>query len=84
MRRRYHPGRDVTAAAGLELVELPAIEQAAVYRFEGEPAGIDEAYQALGVWLDEHGHRTDGTASETTVDTCADGWTVEVALPITG
>ncbi|WP_084798867.1 MerR family transcriptional regulator [Actinosynnema mirum] len=73
-------GRD----GGFEVVELPAVERAAVIVHRGAMDGVVPTAQALERWVDAHGHRADGYPREVTLEAperLAD-WVTELQLPL--
>lgn len=81
-------GADSAGGAGLEggfeVVELPAVERAAVIVHRGSMDGVVPTAQALERWVDAHGHRADGYPREVTLEAperLAD-WVTELQLPL--
>lgn len=72
--------------AGVELVELPALERAATLVHHGAMSEIGASYQRLGVWIEENGYRTDGTAREVYLvshPAPQHDWETELQMPLT-
>nr|WP_280470335.1 MerR family transcriptional regulator [Nocardia brasiliensis] len=72
------------AAYDFEIVDLPAIEQAATVVHKGSMNEVLEPWQALGRWIDENGYRTTGPSREVTLVYTEDqsGWVTELQEPI--
>ncbi len=69
----------------VELLTLPAQKSVASLLYRGPMSGIAEAYQTLGVWIEENGYHTDGTAREVYLKTMPapeEEWETEVCMPI--
>jgi DNA-binding transcriptional MerR regulator len=85
---RCRAGITVTDRAvpdGVDLVDLPALDAAAVLVHRGAPATIGGSYQRLAVWLEENGYRTDGTAREVylvSVPEPQEDWVTEIQMPV--
>ncbi|PRZ42705.1 DNA-binding transcriptional MerR regulator [Antricoccus suffuscus] len=85
-------GAGITVGPGVsgdavEVIELPAIDQAAVYVHHGAMATIGEAYQILATWIEDNGYRTDGTAREVYLVGHPDPeetWQTALQMPISG
>lgn len=74
------------APEGLELVDLPALEQAAVLEHHGSMEDITGSYQRLAVWIEENGYRTDGSARERYLVSWPepeDEWVTAIEMPVT-
>lgn len=70
----------------LQVIELPAIPEAARYVYEGPMSGIDEGYQTLATWIEDNGYRTDGTAREVYLVSHPEPeqrWRTELQMPVT-
>lgn len=69
---------------GYEVVELPAIERAATYRYRGDMAGIGEAWRALTEAVAAHGdHLLDPTREiYLEADGPQSGWLTELVIPV--
>ena len=81
---RDHGDRD-GHPAGVELVELPTIDSAATLVHDGVMAEIGASYQRLGVWIEENGYRTDGTAREVYLVSHPEpqqNWVTELQMPV--
>jgi DNA-binding transcriptional MerR regulator len=73
---------------GFDLVELPAIEEAATLLHHGPMMDADRTMQVLARWIDDNGYRTvgPGYAREVYLDCPPDGqekWITEMQLPVT-
>ncbi|PZG22892.1 MerR family transcriptional regulator [Spongiactinospora gelatinilytica] len=76
---------DATAGP-LEVTTLDGITAAACYVHHGPMAAIGEGYQALATWIEDNGHRTDGTAREVYLISHPEPeerWQTELQMPIT-
>ncbi|GAA2658886.1 MerR family transcriptional regulator [Actinosynnema pretiosum subsp. pretiosum] len=70
--------------AGFEVVDLPAVERAAVIVHRGSMDEVVPTAQALERWVDAHGHHADGYPREVTLEAPerrAD-WVTELQLPL--
>ncbi|RBQ18830.1 MerR family transcriptional regulator [Spongiactinospora rosea] len=79
------PDADPEAAGPLEIRTLDGIGAAACYAHHGPMAGIGEGYQALATWIEDNGHRTDGTAREVYLvahPEPEERWRTELQMPI--
>jgi DNA-binding transcriptional MerR regulator len=68
---------------GLESFDLPAIEAATIVH-HGSMDGVDETYQTLTAWIEDHGHRATGYAREVYL-ACPDdidAWVTELQIPL--
>lgn len=77
-------GSDAATDAA-QVLELPAIGQAATYIHHGSMATIGEAYQILATWIEDNGYRTDGTAREVYLvghPDPEDTWLTELQMPL--
>jgi DNA-binding transcriptional MerR regulator/effector-binding domain-containing protein len=73
------------APDGLEVVELPALESAAVLQHHGCMEDIGGSYQRLAVWIEENGYRTDGSARErylVSYPEPEDDWVTAIEMPV--
>jgi effector-binding domain-containing protein len=73
-----------TEAGGVEIVDLPAIGQAATVVHRGSMDNCLASYQALAQWIEAHGYRSAGYARELYLD-CPedqDKWVTELQEPI--
>ncbi|AKU15440.1 MerR family transcriptional regulator [Luteipulveratus mongoliensis] len=76
---------DVDEVGAAEVLDLPGLDQAASIVYAGSMSGIDEAYQKLGVWIEENGYRTDGTAREVALVSFPEPqekWVTEIQMPV--
>jgi DNA-binding transcriptional MerR regulator len=78
----------VHANAGFDVVDLPAIEQAATALHEGGMAEAFRTGQKIANWIDDNGYRTvaPGFAREVYLDCPPDlaRWVTEMQVPVTG
>jgi DNA-binding transcriptional MerR regulator len=68
---------------GLETFDLPAIEAATIIH-RGSMDGVEESYQTLVAWVEDHGHRAAGYAREIYL-ACPDNlddWVTELQIPL--
>ncbi len=74
---------DDPAAAGVEVIELPALPLVAAAIHRGTTSDCDITYQALLAWIDEHGYRPLGYSREVDIE-CGpdDRWVVELQIPV--
>lgn len=82
----FEPGAAVEVQEPAVAGRLPA-GQAVVARYEGPYAGIDEAYNALKVWIEERGYEAAAAPWETYLDdlqeaAAAGRWRVDLVWPI--
>ncbi|WP_308409432.1 GyrI-like domain-containing protein [Streptomyces pinistramenti] len=63
-RPREGAGRSRAGAGGFDVVELPAVEQAATMVHRGPMSRILPTAQHLAHWIDADGHRSAGYARE--------------------
>ncbi|SER45793.1 DNA-binding transcriptional regulator, MerR family [Lentzea xinjiangensis] len=75
-----------SASHDFEVVDLPALAQAATIVHHGPMDDVDATYQAVAAWVEAHGYRQHGFARE--VYLCYGqgdpaGWTTELQLEIT-
>ena len=71
--------------AGVEIVDLPAIDQAATLVHRGSMDNCMTSFQALAQWIEAHGYRSAGYARELYLE-CPedqDKWVTELQEPIT-
>lgn len=65
---RVHAGAPVNAEAGrtydFDIVDLPAVEQAATALHHGDMATVDATAQGLAQWIEDNGYRSSGLARE--------------------
>jgi DNA-binding transcriptional MerR regulator len=76
---------DPGPVGGFEVVDLPAIGQAATMVHRGSMDNCMASYQALAQWIEAHGYRSAGYARELYLD-CPqdqDKWVTELQEPIT-
>ena len=69
----------------LEVVELPAIEQAAVRVHHGPPDTIGDTWMALGEWISREGYAPVGPGREVYLsppDVPMEDWVTEVQIPV--
>lgn len=74
------------APEGLEVTDLPAVDQVAALEHHGCMADIGEAYQRLAVWIDDNGYRTDGSATERYLVSwpeAEEDWVTRIEMPLT-
>lgn len=79
------PVADDVDIDGIELSTLDAIEEAASYPHHGKMVDIGEGYQTLATWIDDNGHRTDGSAREVYLVSHPEpeeNWRTELQMPI--
>jgi len=71
--------------SGLAVVDLPAVESAAVIIHHGSMDDVMPTGQALARWIDANGYRSDGYIREVTVEWSPDRdqWVTELQQPIT-
>lgn len=77
---------DDVVVDGLDIVTLDGIDAVASYVHHGEMVDIGEGYQALATWIEDNGHRTDGTAREVYLVSHPEPeerWQTELQMPIT-
>ncbi|MFC8383515.1 MerR family transcriptional regulator [Nocardia sp. NPDC057272] len=72
------------AAPDFSIVDLPALELAATTVYRGNVSGIGAAWQALGRWVEDNGHRTGAPVREVTLEWTPDpdGWVTELQEPL--
>lgn len=86
---RCHAGITVIDGAvpdGVELVDLPALDVAATLVHHGPMSTVEGTIQRLAVWIEENGHRTDGTAREVylvSMPEPQENWVTEIQMPVT-
>jgi DNA-binding transcriptional MerR regulator len=76
---------DPGSAGGFEIVDLPALAQAATMVHHGSMDNCMASYQALARWIEANGYRSAGYARELYLD-CPDDrdkWVTELQEPIT-
>lgn len=69
----------------LPTTELPALPEAASFRYAGVMAGIDEGYQTLVAWIEDQGYRTDGISREVYLVSYPEpeeNWVTELQMPV--
>lgn len=66
------------------VVDLPAVEKAATLVHRGSMDLVLPDWQALGRWIDGHGHSSTGPAREVTLEYTEDpaGWVTELQVPV--
>lgn len=76
---------DVHHIEGLQIVDLPAVEQAATIVHRGPMAEVLPTVQALAHWIEDNGHTTDGYTREVTLAAPANlqEWVTEIQAPLT-
>ncbi|WP_236246515.1 MerR family transcriptional regulator [Streptomyces sp. CC210A] len=77
---------DGTRVPGVEVVVLPAVEQAATVIHRGSMDDVLSTAQTLASWIDEHGHRSAGYARELYLECPEDRgrWVTELQEPLEG
>lgn len=74
-----------TSLDSVRIQDLDRIERAACYVHHGTMATIGEGYQTLATWIEDNGHRTDGTAREVYLvghPEPEERWQTELSMPI--
>ncbi|MBJ8346880.1 MerR family transcriptional regulator [Antrihabitans sp. YC2-6] len=66
------------------IVDLPEVKQAATIVHRGSMDECLPDWQALGRWIDDHGHSSSGAAREVTLEYTEDpsGWVTELQVPV--
>ncbi|MEW9527183.1 MerR family transcriptional regulator [Microbispora sp. NPDC049125] len=85
-----HAGAPVNVEQGktydFEVVDLPAVEQAATVIHHGPMDHVDVSFQRLAKWIEDNGYRSTGSSREVYLN-CADGepatWVTELQEVIT-
>ncbi len=72
------------AAPDFSIVDLPALAQVASTIYRGDVRGIGAAWQALGRWVEDNGHRTGAPVREVALEWTPDptGWVTELQEPL--
>jgi DNA-binding transcriptional MerR regulator len=87
---RVHAGAPVNAGKDgtydFDVVDLPAVEQAATIIHHGPMDGVDATFQRLARWIEENGYRSTGLAREVYLrygEGDPDGWVTELQETVT-
>jgi DNA-binding transcriptional MerR regulator len=85
---RVHAAVPVAAetAADVDLLELPAITQAATIVHKGDMMEAERSMQTLARWIEDNGYRSDGYAREVTIQFDPDNpanWVHEFQIAVT-
>lgn len=87
---RVHAGAPVNAEMGkpydFDVVDLPALDQAATVIHHGSMDNVDATFQQLGRWIEENGYRSTGLAREVYLkygDGDPETWVTELQETIT-
>ena len=75
---------DGAAVDGVEIGELPAVEEAVTLVHLGSMATIGESWQAIGGWLGDNGAEPSAACREIYLETpmdSQDGWVTELQQP---
>ncbi|MDO3705353.1 MerR family transcriptional regulator [Micromonospora sp. C28SCA-DRY-2] len=78
-------GVDPDPAAGVAVVDLPAVPAAATVIHHGPMDEVEQSMQVLARWIEENGYRADGFAREVYLDYCPDApeqGVTELQLPV--
>lgn len=77
---------DPSPAYDFEVVDLPALAEAATIVHRGTMDDVDTSYQAVAAWIEAHGYRQNGFAREVYVrygEGDPAGWETELQLEVT-